>query len=54
GGIHFCVGAPLARLELQIALKVLFDRCPRLQIAATPQYADVYHFHGLEKLMVQT
>jgi len=54
GGIHFCVGAPLARLELQIALQILFDRCPTLTIAAPPRYADVYHFHGLEQLMVHT
>ena len=52
GGIHFCVGAPLARLELQIALDVLFERCPDLRLVGTPQYGDVYHFHGLERLMV--
>ena len=53
GGIHFCVGAPLARLELQIALETLFTRCPDLRLTAPPKYADVYHFHGLERLMVQ-
>ena len=53
GGIHFCVGAPLARLELQIALETLFARCPNLRLASPPKYADVYHFHGLETLMVQ-
>jgi len=53
GGIHFCVGAPLARLELQIALEVLFERCPNLRLSQPPQYADVFHFHGLETLMVQ-
>ena len=52
GGIHFCVGAPLARLELKIALETLFARCPNLRIAAEPVYADVYHFHGLERLIV--
>ena len=52
GGIHFCVGAPLARLELNIALDVLFERCPNLTLAEPPRYADVYHFHGLEQLMV--
>ena len=51
-GLHFCVGAPLARLELQIALPILFDRLPGLRIAGTPRYADVYHFHGLERLVL--
>ncbi len=53
GGIHFCVGAPLARLELRIALQTLFNRCPQLQLPEPPKYADVYHFHGLERLMIQ-
>lgn len=52
-GIHFCVGAPLARLELQIALPILFQRLPGLRLAAPPVYGNVYHFHGLERLMVQ-
>ena len=51
-GLHFCVGAPLARLELQVALPILFGRLPGLRIAEPPCYADVYHFHGLEKLML--
>lgn len=54
GGIHFCVGAPLARLELRIALDVLFKRCPDLRLTDTPRYGDVYHFHGLQRLMVAT
>lgn len=49
-GLHFCVGAPLARLELQIALPILFARLPGLRLAAPPRYKDVYHFHGLEAL----
>lgn len=51
-GIHFCIGAPLARLELQLALPILFDRCPDLRLAEKPSYRDAYHFHGLERLLV--
>ncbi|MEL6595929.1 MAG: cytochrome P450 [Pseudomonadota bacterium] len=53
GGIHFCVGAPLARLELLIGLRVLLQRCPNLSLAQPPRYANIYHFHGLERLMVR-
>jgi cytochrome P450 len=52
GGLHFCVGAPLARLEMQIGLKMLFEACPNLQLAQAPIYADSYHFHKLEQLIV--
>lgn len=51
-GIHFCIGAPLARIELQVAFSELFRRLPKLRIAEEPRYNNVYHFHGLEKLMV--
>lgn len=51
-GAHFCIGAPLARLELSHALPVLFDRCPNLRLAGRPEYGNVYHFHGLKALMV--
>jgi cytochrome P450 len=51
-GLHFCVGAPLARLELQVALPALFAARPDLRLAAPPRYADIYHFHGLERLVV--
>lgn len=53
-GLHFCVGAPLARLELQIALPILFQHHPNLALAAPPRYADVYHFHGLKELRIKS
>ncbi|MCT4609810.1 MAG: cytochrome P450 [Pelagimonas sp.] len=51
-GLHFCVGAPLARLEMQIALPILFDALPGLKLVEPPRYANLYHFHGLEALRV--
>jgi cytochrome P450 len=52
-GIHFCVGAPLARAELAVALPILFERLPGLALAAPPVFADRYHFRGLEALRVR-
>ena len=53
GGIHFSVlSAALARLEMQIALPILFTNYPKMELAEKPRYADVYHFHGLEKLLI--
>jgi cytochrome P450 len=52
-GIHFCVGAPLARLELAVALPILFARLPRLALAAPPVFADRYHFRGLTALRLR-
>ncbi|WP_439148930.1 cytochrome P450 [Sulfitobacter sp.] len=53
GGLHFCVGAPLARLEMQIGLRALFDHAPQLRLTELPRYANSYHFHKLERLMVE-
>lgn len=51
-GIHFCIGAPLARIELQTALSVLFTRIPNLKLTQRPTYSDKYHFHGLDALQI--
>jgi unspecific monooxygenase len=51
-GIHACVGAPLARLEMQVAIRVLFERLPGMRIAEPPRVKDAWHFHGLEALHV--
>jgi cytochrome P450 len=49
-GIHFCIGAPLARMEMAISLDILFKRLPSLALQGRPHFADSFHFHGLETL----
>ncbi|HSL74529.1 MAG TPA: cytochrome P450 [Ilumatobacteraceae bacterium] len=51
-GIHFCIGAPLARLELATSLRLLFERLPALRLVDEPQYRDIFHFHGLDAVTV--
>ncbi|HEX6386806.1 MAG TPA: cytochrome P450 [Anaerolineae bacterium] len=52
-GIHYCLGAPLARLEGQIAIDTLLRRMPNLALATdSPQYNDNYVLRGLATLPV--
>ncbi len=53
GGAHICIGAPLARLEAQVALLRLFERFPNLRFAdpdAPPVWRTLPFFRGLERL----
>jgi cytochrome P450 len=53
GGAHICIGAPLARLEAQVALLRLFERFPALRLAdpdAAPTWRALPFFRGLERL----
>lgn len=50
GGIHFCVGAPLARLELEVALAELARAAPHLELAAPPRYHPAFVIRGLTRL----
>lgn len=50
-GIHFCVGAPLARLEMSISLPLLIKRFPNLNLAREPQRRSAFSLRGYTKVM---
>lgn len=54
GGVHFCLGASLARLEARIALETLVERIPDIRLAPDREPKRVAHFfmRGFEKLPV--
>ena len=52
-GIHFCLGAPLARMEGQIAINTLLARLPKLALATDkPQFRQSLTLRGLQVLPV--
>ncbi|MHA3021728.1 cytochrome P450 [Mycobacterium sp. BMJ-28] len=51
-GMHHCLGAPLARMEMQVAIGSLFRRFPTLALAGEPQYATEYLTAGMSELPV--
>jgi cytochrome P450 len=51
-GVHVCLGAPLARMELHIGLQTLFDRFPQLTLAGEPTLNDSTLLHGIKHLPV--
>ena len=52
-GLHYCIGAPLARVELQAALRVLSERLPDLRLVGdTPEYHPKNVFRYLKRLEV--
>jgi cytochrome P450 len=55
-GAHYCLGAPLARLEAEIALTTLVRRCPDLTFAVQPdelRWWPSFHKRGLQELPVR-
>ncbi|MEY3715309.1 MAG: hypothetical protein RL155_184, partial [Actinomycetota bacterium] len=51
GGIHFCLGAPLARLELGISLPALFERFKGIDILSEPHRRDSFVLRGYSKIL---
>lgn len=51
-GIHFCLGAPLGRLELQTSFRALLERFPAMEPAEEPRWKSSYIIRGLEGLKV--
>jgi cytochrome P450 len=47
GGVHHCLGAPLARMEMQIAYPALLRRFPRLALAEAVADVDFRAFHAV-------
>ncbi|HTJ37455.1 MAG TPA: cytochrome P450 [Dactylosporangium sp.] len=52
GGVHYCLGAALARLEGEIGLRMLFERYPDLRLDGTPQRRTTRVLRGFESLPV--
>jgi cytochrome P450 len=53
-GIHFCLGAPLARIEMQTSFGTVLRRLPGLHVVEEPAWKPNYIIRGLQALRVST
>ena len=53
-GIHFCIGAPLARMEMSVSLPALMARIPKLELAAEPVRRPGFVLRGYESVLLKT
>ncbi|MFE9607939.1 cytochrome P450 [Streptomyces sp. NPDC006012] len=51
-GVHYCIGAPLARIELAASMTALLEKAPTLALAAEPERKPNFVIRGLERLSV--
>ena len=52
-GVHFCLGAPLARIELQTSFGMLLERFPHMELVEEPRWKPNFVLRGLEELRVR-
>ena len=52
-GVHFCLGAPLARIELQTSFGMLLERFPHMELVEEPRWKPNFVLRGLEGLRVR-
>jgi unspecific monooxygenase len=52
GGIHVCIGAPLARIELEASLRTLAERAPQLELTAEPVRVPAFVIRGYQAVEV--
>jgi cytochrome P450 len=52
-GIHFCLGAPLARIELQTSFGTLLRRLPAMELVDEPEWKPNYIIRGLRELRIR-
>ena len=52
-GIHYCLGAPLARLELAILFRAILEQMPTLELVAEPAWKPRFVLRGLQALPVR-
>ena len=50
GGAHYCLGAAVARMELQVALRSLLERYPTIELAGAVRWRPSFIIRGLESL----
>ncbi|PJG46734.1 cytochrome [Sphingobium sp. LB126] len=51
-GVHFCLGAPIARLEAQVGLRKLVERLPHLRLTGSPERINSWIYWGQRELPV--